>query len=155
VEGYFLLKTLHILSATILFGTGIGIAFFFWMGGRSGNDHAAHATARITVVADWLFTLSAGILQPVTGLLLIQAAGLDPFARWLVISYVLYATALACWIPVVVLQKRIRDQLSAKLAGEHFDRAHYDHRRRFWFWLGWPAFIALILVFHLMAAKPT
>ena len=34
-DTYLFWKTAHILSATILFGTGIGIAFFCWFGYRA------------------------------------------------------------------------------------------------------------------------
>jgi uncharacterized membrane protein len=56
VEAYFLLKTLHIISAATLFGRGVGIAYFFWTGGRSGDDRAALFSAKATVDADVLFT---------------------------------------------------------------------------------------------------
>lgn len=152
--GYALVKTLHILSATILFGTGIGIAFFFWMGGRAGDDRAAHFAARVTVVADLVFTLTAVIAQPLTGAWLIWRGGFDPTEYWLVASYALYLVAAACWLPVLYLQKVIRDQLANKIAGETIDEVLLHRRRRLWFLLGWPAFIALLMVFHLMVTKP-
>lgn len=154
VDSYTLVKTLHILSATVLFGTGLGIAFFFWAGARAGDDGAAYFAARTSVVADVLFTTTAVILQPLTGGWLVWSAGFDPASRWLVLTYCLYAIAGACWIPVVVLQVRMRDQLAAKRDGKEFDEALYRRRRRIWFWLGWPAFLALIAVFHLMVSKP-
>lgn len=155
MEAFFLLKTVHILTAAILFGTGIGIAFFFWMGCRDTDDRGTYFASRITVFADWLFTASAGIVQPLTGLLLIRVAGHDPFAPWLLITYGLYALAFICWVPVVILQRGIRDQFAARPGGAAFDQALFERRRRLWFWLGWPAFIALVIVFHLMVAKPT
>lgn len=154
MEAYLLLKTAHIISATVLFGTGIGIAFFFWRGTRSGHPHAAYFAARTTVLADIVFTAAAVVVQPLTGLLLVLQGGFDPFDRWLATSYVLYLVAGACWVPVLVLQKRIRDQLAVKLAGGEFDQSLFDRRRRQWFWLGWPAFLALVVVFHLMVSKP-
>jgi uncharacterized membrane protein len=154
VDSYALVKTLHILSATVLFGTGLGIAFFFWMGGRAGDDRAALFAARATVKADFLFTLSAVIAQPITGAWLVWRAGFDPMAHWLVGTYALYLLAGACWVPVVFLQIRIRDQLESKLAGGSFDAAMHARLRRWWFALGWPAFIALVVVVHLMVSKP-
>lgn len=154
MEPYFLAKTLHILSATLLFGTGLGIAFFFWMGGRSGSDEAAYFAARATVLADLIFTATAVVLQPLTGAWLIGLAGHDPFAPWLVWTYALYLLAGACWVPVVLLQLRIRDQLRRKLDGGPFDAALYARRRAWWFLLGWPAFLAVIVIIHLMVAKP-
>lgn len=155
MEPYQLVKTLHILSAMVLFGTGLGIAFFFWMGGRSGSDHAALFAARATVVADFLFTLTAVAAQPLTGAWLIVESGLDPYSRWLVLTYGLYLMAGACWVPVIFIQMRIRDMLEAKLAGGPFDPHAYRRLRLWWFFLGWPAFFALIAVVHLMVAKPS
>ena len=122
MDPYLLVKTFHVLSATVLFGTGLGIAFFFWMGGRAGDDR-------------W-------------------RGGFDPAARWLVVTYALYLLAGACWLPVVWLQLRIRDQLAVKLAGGAFDPALHARYRRWWFVLGWPAFLGLVVVVHLMVSKP-
>lgn len=154
MDTYLLVKTVHILSATVLFGTGLGIAFFFWMGGRSGDDAAALFAARATVIADLVFTTSAGIVQPATGAWLVWQGGFDPAAPWLLATYALYLLAGACWLPVVWLQVKIRDQLAAKLAGARFDAALHARYRRWWFALGWPAFVGLTVVVHLMVTKP-
>jgi uncharacterized membrane protein len=155
LDAYAAVKTLHILSATVLFGTGLGIAFFFWMGGRSGDDRAAFFAARTTVIADFIFTLTAVVAQPLTGAYLVWHAGFDPWSRWLIETYALYALAGACWVPVVFIQARIRDQLRSKLAGGEFDVKRYDRLRRWWFLLGWPAFLSLVVVVHLMVTKPS
>jgi len=155
LDAYAAVKTLHILSATILFGTGRGIAYFFWMGGRSGDDRSAFFAARATVIADLLFTLTAVIAQPVTGAWLIWNGGFNPLDRWLVLTYALYLLAGACWVPVVFIQIHIRNQLKAKLSGGQFDPLRYQRLRKTWFWLGWPAFLSLIAVMHLMVTKPS
>jgi uncharacterized membrane protein len=155
VEAYAFVKTLHILSATVLFGTGLGIAFFFWMGGRSGNDEAAYFAARATVVADVLFTTTTVIAQPLTGAWLVWRGGFDPLDHWLIVTYLLYLLAGVCWIPVVLIQIRIRNLLRAQLAGSGYDDAQYRRLRAWWVALGWPAFIALLIVVHLMVTKPS
>lgn len=155
---FLLVKTVHILSSTVLFGTGLGIAFFFMMGMRAGftggDTAAAWFAARTTVTADMIFTLNAGILQPLSGFALINLADHDPFAPWLVATYVLYSLALACWLPVVWLQLRIRDVWAARSQGAVIDEAILMRRCKWWFVLGWPAFGALVAVFWLMVAKP-
>ena len=153
MEVYSLLRTAHILSATILFGTGLGIAFFFWMGGRSGDDRSALFAAQATVTADLLFTATAVIAQPITGLMLVQLGGFDPLDPWLLATYALYGLAGLCWLPVIVLQIRIRNALQSKLNGGPFDAAKVGRMRAWWFALGWPAFVALLVVFHLMVTK--
>ncbi|MBB3035124.1 DUF2269 family protein [Alteriqipengyuania lutimaris] len=154
MEPYSLLKTVHIISSTVLFGTGMGIAFFFLMGTRSGDPAAAYFAARTTALADMIFTLTAGIVQPLSGFALIHLAGYDPFAPWLVATYAIYLIALACWLPVVWLQLQIRDMYRAMLGGAAIDDALLARRIRTWFVLGWPAFAGLVIVFWLMVAKP-
>jgi uncharacterized membrane protein len=155
VEAYSLLKTVHIISAAVLFGTGLGIAYFFWMGGRSGDDRAALFAAKATVAADFLFTATAVVAQPLTGALLVWKGGFDPLDHWLTVTYALYALAGTCWLPVVVLQIRIRNALQRKLDGGVFDAVAVRRMRTMWFALGWPAFTALLIVFHLMVTKPS
>jgi uncharacterized membrane protein len=155
IDPYQVLEWIHILSSTVLFGTGIGTAFQMWMAHRRGDARAIATVAANVVLADWLFTLPAGIVQPVTGFAMVFIAGFDPFESWLVVGYALYLLALGCWLPVVVLQIRARD-LAADAAARGVPLPPSYHRiMRQWFALGWPAFIALIVVFWLMVSKPT
>ena len=155
MEPYLLLKTVHVISSTVLFGTGLGIAFFFLMATRSADPASAWFAARTTATADMIFTLTAGIVQPLSGFALIHLAGYDPFAPWLVATYAIYLLALACWLPVVRLQLQIRDTYRAQVDGEAVDEALLARRIRTWSLLGWPAFVGLVIVFWLMVAKPT
>ena len=154
VDGYLWLKWLHVLSATILFGTGIGTAFQMWFAHRRGEPAAIAVVARNVVLADWLFTLPAGLVQPATGVAMVLQAGFDPFASWLLATYFLYLLAFACWVPVVVLQIRVRDLATAAASAGSALPAEYHGAMRLWFALGWPAFLALLVVFLLMVAKP-
>jgi uncharacterized membrane protein len=138
----------------VLFGTGLGIAFFFWAAQR-GGDRTRLFAARTTVVADFVFTLPAVILQPLTGAWMVTKAGFDPEAPWLLTTYALYVLAGLCWIPVVWMQIRMKRMLEAKAAEAGFDDAAYQRLRKFWFVLGWPAFLSLIAVFWLMVTKPS
>lgn len=151
---YLIVKWLHILSATILFGTGIGIAFFKWITDRSGDVRAIRISAERTVLADWIFTTPAVIVQPVSGLAMAQLAGYPVVTGWLSYSICLYAVAGCCWLPVLWLQMRMRalarlaDDACAPLPPLYWAYA------RSWFWLGVPAFLALLAVYWLMVAKP-
>lgn len=153
-DGYLLVKALHIVSATVLFGTGLGTAFFFWSA-RNADDAARLFAARTTVRADFLFTLPAVVIQPVTGAYLVLRAGFAPGELWLMASYALYVLAGLCWVPVVWLQIRMRRMLESKIAGGGFDAAAFERLWKTWFMLGWPAFVGLILVFLLMVTKPS
>ena len=152
---YFIVKTLHILSATVLFGTGAGIAFFMLQGYLSGIPAARRFAAAATVRADFLFTLPAVIVQPLSGAWLIWKSGFDWSDQWLVITYALYLIAGACWLPVVAIQMRMKTLLDTEAATGQLDEAKLSQLFHWWFALGWPAFGGLIAVFYLMVAKPS
>ena len=151
---YLILKWIHILSATLLFGTGIGSAFFKFMTDRSGNIPAIAQTNRLVVLADWLFTTPTVILQPITGIWLALLAGYPLSSSWLLLSIGLYVIAGLCWLPVVALQIKMR-KLSRVALEQHQELdEHYWKLARVWFWLGMPAFAALVVVYWLMVLKP-
>ncbi len=154
MDSYLLARWLHILSSTVLFGTGIGTAFQMVWAMRTRRVETIHSVASGVVVADWLFTTPAGLIQPVTGLWLIHLAGHSLTAPWLLASYALYVFAFCCWVPVVMLQLRIRDLAAAALANGTDLPAAALRAYRVWFALGWPAFVALVAVFWLMVHKP-
>lgn len=151
---YILVKYLHILSATVLFGTGLGTAFQMWVAHRGDNVQAIAQVASNVVLADYLFTTPAVIIQPATGIALVWMAGLDPVAPWLVATYLLYAVAGLCWLPVVWLQIRIRDLARAAAQTNNGLPEAYYRYMRLWFILGWPAFAAVAAIFWLMVSKP-
>lgn len=152
---YPLVKTLHILSMVLLFGTGLGSAFYKWMADRSGNLAHIAVTNRHVVVADWWFTTPTVIFQPLSGWWLISQLGLPLDTPWIAVSLALYALAGACWLPVVWLQIRMRDLAGAALAGKQPLPPAYRRLARLWFWLGVPAFGAMVLVVALMVFKHT
>ncbi|MBF5091454.1 DUF2269 domain-containing protein [Novosphingobium sp. NBM11] len=153
MHDYLLLKTVHILSSTLLFGTGLGTAFHGWMANRSGVLAARRVVNRNVELADWLFTTPAVIVQPVTGVWLAQLAGYPLTTPWLMAAIVLYVLVGACWLPVVAIQIQMRRIAEATPDGEALPR-HYHRLARWWFALGWPAFIGVIIIFWLMVAKP-
>jgi len=153
MHDYLLLKTVHILSSTLLFGTGLGTAFHGWMANRSGVLAARRVVNRNVVLADWLFTTPAVIVQPVTGVWLANLAGYPLTTPWLMAAIVLYILVGACWLPVVAIQIRMRRIAEAIPDGADLPR-HYHRLARWWFVLGWPAFIGVIIIFWLMVAKP-
>ncbi len=154
MDPYLVIKWLHVLSSTLLFGTGLGTAFHMWVAHRRGDPRAIAATARNVILADWLFTVPSGIALPVTGIALMLLGGFGPFETWLLATYLLYGLALACWLPVMALQYRVA-RLAAAAAESGADLpAAYHRAMRLWFRLGWPAFLALVAAFWLMTAKP-
>ncbi len=151
---YALVKVIHILSSTLLFGTGLGSAFYKWMADRSGDLPSMAKTNSTVVIADWLFTTPTVIIQPLTGLWLMHILGFPFNQPWIIITLVLYIIAGGCWLPVVWLQIRMRDLTAEALA--HNDRldGRYHRYARLWFWLGIPAFISMVIIYLLMVFKP-
>src|SRR5215217_5582590 len=151
---HLLLRLIHLLGAAVLFGTGLGIAFFMWMAHRTGNAAAIVQTARVVVIADTLFTATAVIVQPLTGVALAYLIGYSLLESWIVVSIALYILVGACWLPVVWIQIRLRDlAVKATESGAALS-PHYHRLFRIWFILGWPAFAGVIAIFVLMVWKP-
>lgn len=149
-----LLKWLHILSATVLFGTGMGTAFAMWAAHRRGQAAGIALVARNVVTADWVFTTPTVILQPVTGVALAWAYGWPLATPWIALSLVLYVLIGACWLPVVWLQLRMRDlAVDAVARGQDLPPLYWHYARR-WEILGYPAFFMGLVIFWLMVAKP-
>lgn len=151
---YLLLKLVHVIGATVLFGTGMGIAFFMLMAHRTGDARLIAHTAGIVVIADTLFTATAVVLQPLTGLALAHLAGYRLTEGWVAASLGLYVLTGAFWLPVVWIQLRLRDLARAAAeAGTPLDAA-YHRLWRLWFACGVPAFGAVLTILWLMTAKP-
>ncbi len=152
---YLLLKWLHILSSTFLFGTGIGSAFYMLVASLTRDVRAIAVVSRHVVIADWLFTTPAIIIQPVTGFAMLHIAGMSFGSRWVVGSVILYVLAVACWLPVVWMQMRMRDMaMRAAATGDIELPALYWRYFSYWILLGIPAFLSLVIIFWLMVARP-
>ncbi|MBR9652046.1 DUF2269 family protein [Thalassovita aquimarina] len=152
---YELLRYLHVIGATVLLGTGAGIAFFMVISNRSGNPALVSHVAGIVVLADTLFTATAAIAQPITGYLLARAAGYSLFEGWVAISLLLYLFVGAFWLPVVWMQIRMRNLArDAWYQGSSLPKA-YHRLYRLWFACGFPAFFAVLAIVWLMLEKPT
>jgi uncharacterized membrane protein len=148
-------KWLHILSSTLLFGTGLGTAFFMFFTNRSGDVRAIAVVTRWVVVADWLFTATTVVFQPLSGLMMMWIAGIPLSATWIWLSFALYFIAGACWLPVVWIQLQMRNMArEAAWTGAPMLPVRYWRYERAWVLLGIPAFTALVIVFWLMVAKP-
>jgi uncharacterized membrane protein len=151
---YFLLKYIHVIGASVLLGTGAGIAFFMLLGHFTGKPAVIAGIARIVVIADFIFTASAVVVQPVTGVALAWYMGWSLWEGWIALSILLYLFTGAFWLPVVWMQMRMRDlAVAAAASGQPLPDTYH---RLFWWWFafGFPAFAAVMAIFWLMIAKP-
>lgn len=154
MEYEFILRWLHVVGATVLLGTGAGIAFFMVMAHRTRDAGLIAHVAGTVVIADWIFTASAVIIQPITGVLLALEVGWPLSEPWVLISIALYGVTGAFWLPVVWIQHQLRylaheaDQTGAPLP-ERYYRLY-----KVWFAFGFPAFLSVMAILWLMIARP-
>ena len=152
---YLVLKYLHVIGATVLLGTGAGIAFFMLRAHRSGDARTIAAVAKIVVLAYFLFTTTAVVAQPITGVLLAREAGYSLDEGWIVASVTLYLLIGLFWLPVVWMQMRMRALAEEAAKTDGVLPAAYHRLFRTWFWFGFPAFAAVLAIFWLMIARPS
>jgi uncharacterized membrane protein len=151
---YLLLKYAHILSSTLLFGTGLGTAFHGFLAFRTKDPRVVAAVGRSVVLADWFFTAPSVVIQPMTGLAMARLASIPLTQGWLALSIALYILVGVCWLPVVWLQIQLRRMAEACLkTGDPLPPLYFRYLR-LWFILGWPAFTAVLAIFYLMVFKP-
>jgi len=151
---YFLLKYLHVIGAAVLLGTGAGIASFMLRAHLSEDANVIAAVARIVVLGDFLFTATAVVAQPLTGLALVHMAGYSVQESWIVLSLVLYVLTGAFWLPVVLIQIQIRNLAARSIADGKPLPSRYHSLFRIWFAFGFPAFGAVMAILWLMISKP-
>lgn len=154
MELYPLLKLIHIISSTVLYGTGIGSAYYLWRAHRTGDTAMVAKVTHHVVWADWLFTLPAVIIQPLTGFWLMEVQGYDFTSQWLHWSVVLYIIAGVCWIPVVWIQIMLRNSARDCVRTGKALPARYRRLMQYWYVLGTLAFIAVTVIFYLMVYRP-
>ena len=149
-----LVEYLHVLGAVVILGTGIGIAFFMLMAHRTGDATFIARTAEVVVIADFVFTLSAALLQPVTGSLLMWLSSTSITEGWLMTALALYVIAGAFWVPVVFMQIEMRDLARIAVTGGTALPPRYFALYRRWFLFGIPGFGSVMAILWLMLAKP-
>jgi uncharacterized membrane protein len=151
---YLIVKYLHVISSTLLFGTGLGTAFYGLLAYRTRDPKVIASVGRSVVLADFIFTTPAVIIQPLSGLALAWLGGVSLLTGWLVTATGLYLFTGLCWLPVVWLQIRLRRLAERSVADQSDLPPEFRTYSRLWFALGWPAFTAVLAIFALMIFKP-
>jgi uncharacterized membrane protein len=151
---YLIAKWLHVLSSTVLFGTGIGSAYYLLVVSLGREARMVAAVSRYVVRADWLFTGTTAVFQPLSGFYLVKLMNIPVSTPWVIASLVLYGVAIGCWLPVVVIQMRLRNlAVEAARDGCALPEAYW-YWFRWWLALGFPALACFLAIFYLMIAKP-
>lgn len=154
MSAYLMWKWVHILSSVLLVGTGFGSAFYLYFVHRTRNVQAIAVVARLVVRADFWFTTPAVFMQPISGLAMVWMAGFSLSHTWLAWTIALYALAGACWLPVVGLQMSMSKMAILAARNNVALPAEYWRYARYWEWLGYPAFLAMLAIYGLMIFKP-
>jgi len=155
MEWLHIVRWLHVIGATVLMGTGAGIAFFMVMAHRTGEPKIIAHTAGVVVIADWLFTATAVVLQPITGALLASAMGWSLSEGWVLVSLALYVLVGLFWLPVVWIQHQMRDLAREAYRTDATLPKQYYRLYRIWFACGFPAFFAVLSILWLMISRPS
>ncbi len=150
---YQLLKTIHIVSSTLLFGTGLGTFFFMLMANRSNSVEALRVTAQTVVLADWIFTTPAVVIQLITGVLLMNLMGFSFTSVWFIVIILLFCFVGSLWVPVVKIQIELRDIIKTLPEGEPLP-LRFKQLMQKWTYMGYPAFGTVVVIFALMVYKP-
>jgi uncharacterized membrane protein len=151
---YLVVKWIHIVSSTVLFGTGLGSAFYMFFASQTRDPRVIATVVKYVVIADWLFTMPTVLLQPASGLYMVHRAGFQLTSTWLIWSIALFLLAGAAWLPVIWMQIRMRDMAQDAVRRDQPLPARYWQFLRWWVALGIIAFVALVVVFFLMVVKP-
>jgi len=152
---YEILRFLHVIGATVLLGTGAGIAFFMVVSNHSRDPRLIAHVAGIVVLADTVFTATAAVAQPITGYLLARTVGWPVLSGWVAVSLALYVFVGAFWLPVVWMQIRLRNMARMASADNAPLPEAYHRLYRWWFAFGFPAFAAVLAIVWLMLTKPS
>jgi uncharacterized membrane protein len=151
---YLVIKWIHILSSTILFGTGLGSAFYMFMANRRKDISGIYLATRHVVLADWVFTTPAVLIQFITGVCLLSLGGYSLTEFWVMAGIGLYFFAGACWLPVVWMQLQMRTMAEEAFRSNTPLPERYWKMDRWWIILGALAFPAVVVIFYLMVLKP-
>ena len=149
-----ILRFLHVIGATVLLGTGAGIAFFMLLAVRTRDAKLIAHVANTVVIADMVFTASAVIVQPITGYLLARIVGWPLTEGWLALSIGLYVLTGLFWLPVVWIQIKLRDLAKANAQSGTALPTEFDRLYRIWFACGFPAFLSVLAIIWLMLTRP-
>lgn len=154
IEYDLMVRWLHVIGAAVLLETGSGIAFFMELAHQTRDARLIAHTASIVVVADYLFTATAVVVQPVTGVLLACEIGWALSEGWVALSLGMYGLVGLLWLPVVWMQHRMRTLASEAARSDSALPRSYDLMFRTWIAFGGPAFVMALAILWLMLARP-
>lgn len=147
-------KILHIISAAVLFGGGLGVAIYLLYVNQQKNLALIAQASATAVSATWLFTVLAAFVQAITGFVLVGLHGYASSTMWILGSILGFLVTGILWLPIVCLQIRCRDLAVTALQTNTPLSAEYRRCYRTWCCLTLLVWVVLVVVFYLMTNKP-
>ncbi len=149
----FLLKWVHIVSSTLLFGAALGSSIHYWLAHTTQEVRTIASVMRTVVAMDWWVVTTTGLIQPASGILLVQANGHSFSEPWLLVTYALYTIVSLIWFYVAWLQIRCRNMARAASTWDALPIEYHRSMQR-WLWCAGTAFVLALVIFWLMVSKP-
>ncbi|MBL4735110.1 MAG: DUF2269 domain-containing protein [Flavobacteriales bacterium] len=146
---YHILKLIHIVSATLMIGAGIGSAFYLFLSYKRYQASTLKDVLKLVVMADSVFTAPSIIIQFITGLMLSNMLSLTS-TDWFLIVMGVSGLILVMWLRAAFLQIKLRKILEK----ENEITPEFHYLMKVWFYLGVPSFLGALYLYYLMVYKP-
>lgn len=146
---YQILKLIHIVSATLMIGAGIGSAFYLFLSYKRFAVSTLKDVLKLVVLADSIFTAPAVVVQFITGLLLSNMLNMTG-TNWFWVVLAVSGVVLVMWLRAAYLQIELRKMLET----ENEVTPSFHHKMKVWFYLGIPSFLGALYLYYLMVYKP-
>ncbi len=145
---YPLLKLIHIISATIMIGTGLGSAFYLYFTYKKGQVSTVKEVLKLVVTADTIFTTPSVVIQFITGLLLSNLLGFT-YTNWFWVVLSVSFVVLILWVRAALIQLKLKKILDK----EKSLTVQFHRLMKIWFYLGVPSFLGAVYIYYLMVYK--
>ncbi len=145
---YFLLKLIHILSATLMIGTGLGSAFYLYLTYKKSAVQTVKEVLNFVILADTIFTTPSVIIQLITGIMLSDLLGLL-YTDWFWLVLAVSVIVLVLWLRAAFIQFKLKKLLEE----ENKLSPKFHHLMNIWFILGVPSFGGAIYLYYLMVYR--
>ena len=146
---YHILKLIHIFSATLMIGAGIGSAFYLFLSYKRFQVSTLKDVLKLVVLADSVFTAPSVVIQFITGLMLSDLLNLTS-TDWFWLVLAVSGVVLVMWLRAAFLQIKLRKMLER----QNEITPEFDRLMKVWFYLGIPSFLGALYLYYLMVYKP-
>jgi len=149
------IKFLHVMSAVLLLGTGLGLAFFLFRAQQSKDSQTILFALNNTLIGDIVFVGPALFVLFGSGHWMLRNGAHSVREPWMIASLALIMLVGLCWVLAVFLEWRMRNGLRASAQqGAAVLPPKHGLYHRLWVSLGLIAFPTAVVILVLMVIKP-